>query len=301
MAWYRDAATLQAEVDKYRSVAAAARANGNPPATVGAWAARLGVKGTHPQTKKALRGENFPKPPPPLVPIENSEIRLTGDACISSDWHAPLLRYDVLHRMLRDCDRRGLSTLIVAGDLTNQDALAGHEEKQRGAEMPIELEHLHYAVDTALDYVGELVVTLGNHDRHAPQKLQVSFDTSIRMLLHGLSAEKLARIRVTALDHVIVETERGDWLVCHTRSYSRLPLAYPNKLAGRFGMHVAAGHRHHHAIGKAANGFDIVELGGLMDADRMEYTHRYTNDLPMMQNGYGLLVDGFMDCPMLYS
>lgn len=237
--------------------------------------------------------------PPPLIPIEAEQIRLEGDFAVSSDWHAPLTKYDILHRFLDESHEANLTRLIIAGDLTNQDALAGHEEKQKDAGLEPEMEHLHYSIDAALDVFDEIVVTLGNHDRHAAQKLQVSFDRSIRMLLADLAPEKLKRIRVTALDSVIVDTERGEWLVCHTRSYSRLPLAYPNKLALRHGMHVAGGHRHHHAIGKAANGKTIVELGGLMDAERMAYTKRYTNDLPTMCNGYGLLIDGGMTCPML--
>lgn len=237
--------------------------------------------------------------PPPLVPIEDEQVRLEGDFAVSSDWHAPLINYDVLHRFLDDSHNANLTRLIIAGDLTNQDALAGHEEKQVGAELEPEMSHLHYAVDSALDVFDEILIGLGNHDRHAKNKLGITFDRSIRMLLAGMDPAKLARIRVTARDSVIVDTERGPWLICHTRSYSRLPLVYPNKLALRHGMHIAAGHRHHHAIGKAANGHTIVELGGLHDATRMSYVNRYTNDLPLMANGYMLLIDGGARCPML--
>ncbi|WP_196302685.1 hypothetical protein, partial [Streptococcus pneumoniae] len=83
----------------------------------------------------------------------------------------------------------------------------------------------HYSIDTALDFFDDITISLGNHDRHLAQKAQVSFDRSLRMLLADLAPEKLARIRVTARDSIIVDTERGEWLICHTRSYSRLPLA----------------------------------------------------------------------------
>jgi hypothetical protein len=236
---------------------------------------------------------------PPLVPIEDAPLILEGDWVVSSDWHAPLTRYDVLHRMIDDAHAAGLTRLVIAGDLTNQDALAVHDDKQAGACMPVEIEHLHSSINTALDHFDEIVVTLGNHDRHLAARAKVSFDRSLRMLLADVDPERFAKLRITARDAVTINTPKGEWLVCHTRSYSRLPLAYPNKLALRYGMHVAAGHRHHHAIGKAANGRTIVELGGLMDAERMSYVHRYTNDLPHMSNGYGLLIGGGMTCPML--
>lgn len=258
--------------------------------------------GRHNIVRPVEKYSNFrkpPPPPPPLIPILDEQVRLEGDFAIASDWHAPLTRYDIMHRFFDDAQKAGLTRLIIPGDLTNQDSLANHEEKQAGAELEPEMKHLHYAMDTALDVFDTVQLTLGNHDRHTAIQLKVSFDRSIRMLLADLAPEKLKRISVTALDNVIVDTERGEWLVCHTRSYSRLPLAYPNKLALRHGMHVAGGHRHHHALGVAANGKTIVELGGLMDEKRMVYANKYTNDMPIMANGYMLLRDGRASCPML--
>lgn len=301
MTWYRDEATLRAEVEKHGSVSAASRANGTPSPTVQRWALKYGVRSFHPLTPGHLRGADWPADPPPLVPIQDAELRLEGDFAVFSDAHFPLTRYDVLHRMLEEAREEGLTQAICAGDLTNQDALAGHEDKQRGAGMAPEMEHLHYGISAMLDVFDTVYISLGNHDRHLAQKSQVSFEKSIRMLLCELPPEKLSGLVVTARDYVIVDTDRGPWRICHTRSYSRLPLNYPNKLALRFGMHIAAGHRHHHAQGKSANGYDIVELGGFQDEERMAYVHRYTNDLPMMQNGYGLLVGGWMRCPMLFS
>jgi hypothetical protein len=153
----------------------------------------------------------------------------------------------------------------------------------------------------ALDVFDRLVVTLGNHDRHHHEQTKISFDRSLRQLLCDLPKDKLDRIIVTGRDYVIIETERGPWRVCHTRAYRKLPLSYPNALALRHGMHIAAGHRHHYAHGKAANGKDIAELGGLMEHERMAYTTRYTNDLPEMQRGYARLVGGHLTLPMLSS
>jgi predicted phosphodiesterase len=236
---------------------------------------------------------------PPLIPPVDEQLILEGDFAVSSDWHAPVVDYEVLSRFLDDADAANLTRCIIAGDLTNQDALASHEEKQPGADLEAEMQHLCYAITTALDVFDTIIVSWGNHDRHTANKLGVEFDRSIRMLLSDLPADKLARIQVTSRDSVIVRTERGEWLICHTRSYSRLPLAYPNKLALRHGMHIAGGHRHHHAIGIAANGKTIVELGGLLDHERLLYAKRYTNDMPVMANGYMLLVDGRAKCPML--
>lgn len=303
MKWYQNAERLKSEVEKHGSVQKAAFANNNPTTTVGYWARRYGIKSTHPNMRVDARGPEWyaVHNPPPLVPVELEELRIEGDAGVASDWHAPITHYDTLHRFLDDCVAHDLRRIIIPGDLTNQDALATHEEKQEGAGMGVEIEHLHYSVSLALDAVDELVVSLGNHDRHHARNAQVSFERSLRQLLCDLPKENLDRIRVTGRDYVIVDTEQGEWRVCHTRSYSRIALSYPMKLAARFNQHIAAGHRHHHAQGFAPNGKMAVELGGLMDYERMSYAHRYTNDLPQMQRGYGLLLGGRMVCPMLFS
>jgi len=298
---WRDKAWLQAELDKrggYDSRLGGAGSGacrdladelGCSIATISGWIRRHGIT---PVDRT---------PPPPLVPIQDIELRLEGDFGVSSDWHVPITRYELLNRFLDDCVAHDLSRVIIAGDLTNQDALAGHEEKQKGANLDVELEHLDYAMRVTLDAVDRVYVTLGNHDRHAGNKLGLTFDQSLRMLLRGLSAAQLARITITNRDYALVDTDAGEWRICHTRNYSRLPLAYPSKLALRFGTHVAAGHRHHHAQGTAGNGKQVVELGGFVDEDRLAYVHRYSNDLPMMQPGYGLLIGGRMKCPMLWS
>lgn len=240
-------------------------------------------------------------PPPPLIPIESKEWVLSGDFGVSSDWHVPAVRYDIMERMLDDGAKHGLTRHIIAGDLTNQDALSEHEEKQKGAEFDVEMEHLNYAMDRALDLVDEIWVTLGNHDRHIKRKTKQNLDKSLRMILSNLSREKLDRIKVSERDYVLVKTEQGIWRVCHTYSYSKIPLHYPNQLALKWEQHIAAGHRHHLAQGFATNGRMLCELGGLMDIERLAYLHRFSNALPKMQNGYGMLINGKMRCPMLYS
>lgn len=295
---WRDRDWLQAELDKRGGYSS--RVGGQSTGAVSALARSLGVSQSVISTwAKKLDIER--RIPPPLVPIEADELTLEGDWAVSSDWHCPIIAYPVLDRFLNDTADANLDNLLIAGDLTNQDALAQHEQKQAGAELGAERVHLAYALRQALTVVKRVVVTLGNHDRHAALKLGIPFDEAMRMLIDGLSDEERSRVTFNARDYANIITSQGLWRVCHTRSYSRLPLNYPNRLALRYGCHVAGAHRHHHALGFAANGKMICELGGLFDALRMAYLHRYTNDLPQMMNGYGLLVDGRMRCPMLYS
>jgi hypothetical protein len=239
--------------------------------------------------------------PPPLVPIIDEEVRLEGDYAVMSDMHLPVTRYDVVERWLDDAERAGLTRAILPGDTFNQDRWSRHEHKQGGAGPEEEMAAALWAFTQMLDVFDELVIALGNHDESLHRKLDyaVTFDKAMRMMLAGIPPEGLERITITGRDYVLVDTDDGLWRICHTRAYSRQPLAYPNRLALRHGCHVAGAHRHHHAQGYSANGKRIVELGGAFDEDRMAYANRWTDDFPMMQNGYMLLVDGRAICPML--
>jgi hypothetical protein len=238
---------------------------------------------------------------PPLVPIEEDELRIEGDAALSSDWHVPIIDWDVFHRWLDDAHRANLTTGICAGDMFNFDAWSRHDHKQKGTSPNDDMNAGAYAVTQALEVFDRLVVTRGNHDENLHRKLDygIKFDRVLRMALEGVPREKLDRLVITGRDYVIIDTDEGEWRVCHTRSYSKQPLAYPNRISMRYEQHVAGGHRHHHAQGWSSAGRRLVELGGFMDEERMAYTKRYTNDFPIMQKGYALLIGGRADCPML--
>lgn len=242
-------------------------------------------------------------PLPQLVPVDNSVITISGDAAPSSDWHLPLTNYNIFHEWLDACYKKNIRTGICAGDMVNLDHWSQHYPKQQNAGIEVEAEHAAYAVSEALDVFDELIICLGNHDERVHKQLgySTSFDHAMRMLLQGVPDEKHKRIRITSKDYVLVETEMGVWRICHTRSYSLQPLAYPIKLAMRHNQHIAAGHRHHLAQGYAPNGKMVVELGGFYDADRTEYLDRYTNHYPKWQPGWWLLENGMMNCPMLYT
>ena len=240
---------------------------------------------------------------PSPVTLVRDVIRLEGDVAPSSDWHLPLTRYDLFENWLEAAYDAGIKTGVCAGDMVNLDYWSDHYPKQEGCSVEVEQEHAAYAVSMALDVFDELVICLGNHDERAVKKVgySTSFDNAMRSLLHKLPSDKQKRIRITSRDYVIVDTEEGEWRICHTKSYSKQPLAYPIKLALRHNQHIAAGHRHHLAQGYAPNGKMVVELGGFYDASVTEYLDRYTNDFPEWQPGWWLLQDGRMNCPMLYT
>src|SRR3990172_8063644 len=187
-------------------------------------------------------------------------IRLDGDGPITSDWHIPLTNFSLARQMTEDCERRSMgSWLVIAGDLFHQDGLNRFEQKQQGAR----------------------------------------FETAVKMILHELGEDDQRRIIVTPRDHLIIDTEEGPWRVCHTKTYRKSQLAYVAALADLHRMNVAAGHRHHCALGFSPSGYRIAELGGMHDRLKTDYLNRWTSDHPLHQSGYMLLRRGRVVCPAL--
>lgn len=305
MTWWRDREEFEKRwIAADYNLCALADSHNMSRSTTTQWKARHGLEYPDSVNPKGNTREAVARnaaPPPPLIPIEEEEIRVDGDAGLSSDWHLPLTCWDTFRRWLEACYDAGITTGICAGDMFNFDRWSRHEESQAGTSPVDDLDSGVYAVREALTVFDKLYVARGNHDMNMARKLDfgVKFDRVVRMALAGLDPSELAKLSITGRDYVIVDTDEGEWRVCHTYSYSRQPLAYPNRVAVRHNQHVAAGHRHHHAQGFAANGKRLVELGGFMDEERMAYTKRFTNDFPMMNKGFALLRDGRADCPML--
>lgn len=304
MTWWRDATefTTRWEAAGW-NLTVLAHTHDIAVSTMNRWRAKHGLEfpaDVNPKGNTAERAAARTAPPP-LVPITDEELRLEGDFGVMADLHLPITRPVVLERWLDDCDTRGITRAILPGDLFNEDKWSRHDNKQSGAGPDAEREWAIWAFGLMLDVFDDITISLGNHDENLHRKLDytVPFDRCMRMLLGEMPGVDLERIQITGRDYVMVDTDEGEWRICHTRSYSRQPLAYPGRLAMRHGCHVAAGHRHHHAQGYAANGKRIVELGGAFDEDRMAYANRWSNDFPRMQNGYMLLQGGRATCPML--
>lgn len=303
-AWWRDKAEFENRWEAAGwNLSQLAHAHGVAKTTIQNWKSKHRLEfpdGFEPKGNHATRAANR-NAPPPLVPILDTELRLEGDFAIMSDLHLPVTNHETFLRWLDDAERRGLTRAILPGDTFNQDKWSRHEHKQGGAGPAEEREWGIWAFGLMLDVFDSITMTLGNHEENAHRKLDytVPFDRVMRMVLGEMPGVDLDRIQITGRDYVIVDTDAGDWRICHTRSYSRQPLVYPARVALRHGCHVAGGHRHHHAQGFAANGKSIVELGGGFDESRMAYANRWTDDFPMMSNGYMLLMDGKAYCPML--
>lgn len=229
-------------------------------------------------------------------------ITVDGDGPVTSDWHLPLTNFAEAGRMVAHAERLGMGKWLgIAGDFFHNDALSFHNPKQNNANFDRQTNLANRCILRLLGSFDRIIIARGNHDEKLEVRMEhaASFERTVRMMLHELSDNQRKRLVITNRDHFIVNTDEGPWRVCHTRTYSKVQLSYPAKLADVHRMNVAAAHRHHCALGFSPSGYRIAELGGLFDTAATDYLHKWSTDHPKWQGGYMLLKDGRMICPAL--
>jgi len=253
----------------------------------------LGVSETHVRSELLLNGFTKPK-----SAVGNAEIIIDGASrgLVLHDVHIPLTNWAHMEYLCEEAKCiKATDWLALPGDFLNQDATSRHQDRQEDAGLEEERAQARRGMKKLRKVFDRIVYSLGNHDIRLVYQLEgkMSFAESIKMFLGDDEVE------VTGRDYVLIETPEGLYRACHTKSYSRNPLAVPAKLADRHRCHIISGHTHHHAIGKSPSGYWAISNGTAQDYNRTEYLHRWTTDFPVWGLGGTFLIDGVPYCPML--
>lgn len=227
-------------------------------------------------------------------------IVIEGDAMVTADWHIPLYDPAVVNSCVLKAREVGLSTLIIAGDFFNFDALSQYDPKQTDAGLEREWKEGLAVMRVLLETFENIVYVWGNHDARMHKALghKMRFAEAMKLTFGLLGQELLDRIQFTNLDHVILESGGQKFYICHPANYTSVPLSSARKIANKVNMNVITAHSHHCAVGLAEDGEKIViEAGGLHDRTKTAYLKR-TTTFPTWAQGYVWIVDG---TPNVYS
>lgn len=226
------------------------------------------------------------------------DVAKQGGGAVTADWHHPLTNYNLVNTFIDHAlDIGATNWLAVLGDWFNIDSLSAFDFKQDDASLPREIEASTVTMDRLLDTFDEIVLSWGNHDARVHKALgyKVPFAQAMRMMFYDLDPAKLARVRFTNLDHILISTPRGTYRGAHPKAYSSVPLTNARRMASKHLQHIITGHSHHTAIGHDVSGqFVAAEIGGFFDANKTAYLQRSTA-FPNWQNGYGFIDrDGYL-------
>lgn len=218
--------------------------------------------------------------------------RLGGDWLIVGDVHCPTTDYEMAALVGMVAEQRGLSQLLIAGDLLNQDVFSVHP---RSGE-PVPWQHEKAAARSLLlewmDQFERIVWLAGNHER----RLSRSTWGALEMVdLRDMIIGHQSNVEVSRYSYCLIDTPNGTWRVTHPRNYSRIPLRTANALAMKYGQHVLSFHEHHLGLAWADNGRNLIANGGgLFDWRRLEYVMLDDSTSPVMNKGFSVLEGGHL-------
>jgi predicted phosphodiesterase len=220
------------------------------------------------------------------------DVEALGGVAVTADWHHPLSDYAFVNQFLDHAKDLKVSTMIVAGDWFNLDALSMYYPKQ-GIDMTLEVAASKASLEAALQVFDRVVFTKGNHDYRFVKKLDytLDFNQAMRLLFADVGVEFMERVEISNLDHLYLDSPRGEWFVAHPEEYSRIPLKVPRSLSEIHHINVLSGHAHHTAVGyDKSSKYTCGELGGFFDRESFMYLQATTSH-PHWAPGYAI-IDG---------
>jgi len=226
------------------------------------------------------------------------DVAKDGPGAVTSDFHLPLTNWALVNEFIDHArDIKATKWCVIAGDFYNIDSLSQFDFKQESSSLPREQYAGAAVMRTMLETFERVIFSWGNHDARVHKALgyKVDFATAMKMMLFELSPQEMSRIEFSNLDHVVINSQRGPYRVCHPKNYSATPLTQARKMASKYLSHVITGHSHHTAVSHDPSGeFVCAELGGFFDKDKTAYLQRSTG-FGNWQNGYGFIdSDGYL-------
>jgi hypothetical protein len=183
--------------------------------------------------------------------------------------------------------------LIIAGDLVNLDAFSGYEPVEDNLpDFSAEIE----ASDDFFDQIGktfqEILWFYGNHEERGTRGSGgvISPLTIARTIL----GEKLNKVQVNSRGFCHMISGGREWLIAHGKNYSVQQLNVAEWLSWKYHCNVVSFHEHHLAMGyDRYKKYQVINGGGLFQADQLGYAVKQASKSANMQNGFVLFRRGY--------
>lgn len=189
-----------------------------------------GEKITRVAVKSAMRRQKFTRKDDALPDLPDKVKLETKSFAAASDFHVPYHSKTMINHMLAMMTRFDVDTLVINGDLSNQDQISDypndsplqlpfHEEMMLCGDMLVSL-------DEELSKISKtprLVITSGNHDERAAKRLgqDVRLEGLIYYMLAGRRLK--SELILTSYDHCLINCDaRRGLSVMATRLYAVL-------------------------------------------------------------------------------
>jgi predicted phosphodiesterase len=229
--------------------------------------------------------EGFPESP---TEDYNNNIRITcPSAIVIGDSEIPDHDREVFAMAAEMAHRLNIDTLIINGDFIDGDAFSKWSKiTNSGQRFSTEIEIARNTVKEFLKYFSNIYIVSGNHDRRLAQA------TNGQVWL-GMFLDDISGVNVSEYSFLTMETPNGEWLICHPKQYSRIPLSTARELAAIKMSHILTAHNHHLSHGHDRSGkFWLVDGGCCRDSKKTAYKTINVTTHPEWIPGFVVLKDG---------
>jgi hypothetical protein len=236
----------------------------------------------------------YGREPEPKIPIPKftGHWELAGDFVVVGDIHVPTTDWCFAGVMMQIAKQQLAPPrrILIAGDLLNLTALSHFAKRTTPLPAHQEIRAANMFLTALLKVFDELYVFPGNHDVWFMNALSgdIEIDQFARMII-----ELNERLCFSPYSHAYITSGGERWFIPHQSNYRQNKLSVGTELAAKHGCNIITTHQHHSAIGRdKGDRFTVVDCGGLMEPDLMEYVKMRPSTRPEMTKGFCLLLDG---------
>lgn len=272
---------------------------------------RFNTKITRSAVKSAMRRRKYTRADDTHQELpQRLELNLSSFAVIS-DLHVPYHSVEMLNHVIAMMAKFDVDTLIINGDLSNQDQISEypndsplqttfHEEMVICGDMLVALDEELQAISKN----ATLVIVSGNHDERAVKRLghDIRLEGLVYYMLQGRTLS--SKLYVTSYDHCFINCEGNPWIVVHGSSYNKRPGEIAMRLAQKYRANVIMGHDHNVGFTSTPDGeYLAISSGSMIDIKdknrtRLWYKERRLTIYPEMKNGFVIVKRGI---PFLFD
>jgi hypothetical protein len=207
---------------------------------------------------------------------------------VSCDYHAPYYSTLWFNRLLAIAQRFNIRKHIIAGDLFDLNFAKAHKiidgEEKTGIDQEIEGTD---PVMQALKWFDEIFLISGNHESRLGRITDARIQSRHVVYLYGKDLGN--KLKFSEYDSIQVGSH---WRIIHPKSYSQISGSTAIRLVEKYRMNVLNAHGHFVALRYDRSGQNIgVDLGGILDRDKIAYCNLATTTHPAWNNGFGMILN----------
>ena len=245
-----------------------------------------------------------------LIKAREPLVFEAGDIALACDFHIPCHDDALIDYMINICKDLNIKKLAIDGDYLDCDNLSiftsvSESNRDTSITWKAEKDEGRKVMTHLLDWFDEIFICAGNHENRiiALTGGKEGFKDIIRaMMPRNITIEDYERrVHVTIDDFMILHhkyfdecgnNQTQDWMLCHPKNFSILPLRVARALSAKFEKNIHMAHGHNLLKGRNVSGkFICLEGGGLFDREALEYTCKTTTH-PVMRSGFFILKNG---------